>query len=233
MSKLGEYLNEYGYWELITYPSDRYEDRIEPDVVKEKLKNSQVNLRGWPFPYIEESTYREDGVGSYFSGGYQSYTLDSRHVEGLMAFKSGLFIWKKAYWEDVEGHSKEKGAKLLSALGSLYLMTEMYLFLKRYYNGLIGDGETLHIEVNLTDTKNRKLHTFNPRYFHNLLLPDGFRCKIQPIELRKEVQYVDVRASYKNISCKQLRDLFLMFNLENINQESLLNLQEKYLEGDI
>jgi hypothetical protein len=103
-SKLGPHLTT-GHFEVIAYPTVYNAKRIStiPEVA-EAVRQSEVSLRGWNFPHTDNQN------AGPFASGFQSITIShlmGRYIEGYRAYQSGLFLWKRAFWEDAKGKKSE------------------------------------------------------------------------------------------------------------------------------
>ncbi|MFH1336928.1 MAG: ATP-binding protein, partial [Candidatus Zixiibacteriota bacterium] len=89
---IGEELKKYGHWAIYAYPTEYDSNRIDEKKIKELMQKAEANLTTyWPFPHTH------DRNSSNFPNGRQSYTTEGIDREGYRAFKSGLFVWKKAF----------------------------------------------------------------------------------------------------------------------------------------
>jgi len=217
---LGEEFKKYGYWEICAYPIDYNPTRIpNQKIIKELIEKSEVRLRGWNFPHTDFH-----GNVSNFSRGRQSYTIWERYREGYQAYKSGLFVWKRVIWEDIEKHG-EDNKPMLSFISAIWSITEFFLFFKRYYEEIAGESD-LHIELTLNKTKERRLASLD----FNVLLPDWYVSKEDPIFIEENIKVVDLRSSYKEIANRVIRQLFLVFNLDDMREDIVDQWQTRLLE---
>lgn len=219
---LGEELKKYGYWEVYVYPTDYVAKRIaELKKIKELIEKSEVGLGGWHFPDTD------NGNASNFTKCRQAYTIWNKYIEGYRAYQSGLFVWKRAIWEDIEGRNSN-GKPVLSFINAIYSITEFFLFFKRYYEEISPDSD-LHIEVILNGTKDRKLIALDP----SDSLEDWYIAKEDLIRIQEDIKVVDLRASYKEIANRVIRDIFTVFNWDNVSEEVIDKLQTKLIERKI
>lgn len=218
--ELGNELMKYGSWGLIVYPTDYRPKRI-PDHqrVKELIGKSEVQLRGWNFPHTDES-----GNSSNFLKGRQSFTIWDRHTEGHRAYQSGLFAWKSVFWEDKEGHTHD-GKPLLSFISAIWTITELLLFCKRYYEEIAPDS-SLHLEIILSPTKGRQLAAFDAAVH----LAPWYIAKVNSILIQEDIQIVELRASYKEIANRIVKQIFAIFNWDDADPTMIDNWQTKLIE---
>jgi hypothetical protein len=113
------------------------------------LSESEVKLRGWSYPHTNKQTMAN------FGDGRQSSTVYGRYIEAYRAYQSGLFVWDGAYRENDPAFVKEHHERGLSFVNVIYEITEMFLFLKRYYERV--SPEAVHVSIELMDIKHRAL----------------------------------------------------------------------------
>ena len=218
---IGEELKNLGQWTISTYPV-QYDPKRIPDqkAIRELIQRAEVSLRGWPFPFTDPKHVTN------FAKGTQSHTIWDRFVEGYRAYKSGLFICKKAFWEDVQGYKSEDLKPVLSFEYSIWLVTEIFLFVKRYYEEAAPQGD-VSVKIVLNGTKNRRLTSFSRSF-----IPRGDYVAVDdtiPI-IEENIKVVDLRASYKDIAYRVIKEAFLAFNWD-ISPASIRDRQTDLLEG--
>jgi len=224
LESIGNELKKFGYWEVYAYPSYYKLNRVaDQKVMKELIRKSEVRLRGWNFPHTDSH-----GNASNFTRGRQSYTVWERYREGYRAYKSGLFVWKRAFWEDIGEHGGE-GKPILSFISAIWSITEFFLFFKRYYEE-IALGEDLHIKIVLNGTKDRSLVALGSNVFP---LSDYCVAKENPIFFEEDLKVVELKASYKEIANRMIKEIFLVFNSEEITEKTIDQWQTKLIERNM
>jgi len=219
---IGGKLEDYGQWTIYAYPTDYDPNRISDHrKIKDLIHKAEVTLIGWPFPHTQE------GNAVNFTKGTQSHTIHDIYIEGYRAYKSGLFFWQRAFWEDVDRRESEEGKRVLSYPYLIWLVTEFLLFSRRYYDEISPQSD-LHFRIHLTGTKDRKLVTFDrSRDFFS----QSHIASDDPIFVEKDVKVVDLRASYKEIACDVVRGIFAVFNWDDVTEKFIDGWQTKLLEG--
>ena len=240
----GRFFDKYvsfngGFWQVITYPSNYEEERLlTPTDVGTAIETAKVALRGWDFPHIDRH-----GNTSNFNKGKQSFTNWNRYIEGWRAYQSGLFIWKRYFWEDIEGH-QDNNQPLLSLVGVIYSLTEIMTFIKRLY-GEVWNVDSIHYEIWLTNCFNRKLAGFDP--FMPLWDPissvdrklagfDPFMplgdhiSKENEIIVKKDIQSVYLVASHLEVAKDVIKKIFMMFNWDDPQDSMIEGWQKKLIE---
>jgi len=218
---IGDELQNRGHWAVYARPV-RYEPRRIADQkrIKEILERSQVRLRGWYFPHIDPNEL------SNFGQGTQCHIIWDRFREGFRAYRSGFFFAKKAFWEDVEQRKSQDGKPVLSFVYAIWLLTEFFLFFKRYYEAFAPD-EDIIVKIVLSRTLDRKLASFDP-----LISLHGWHiCKEDSIAIEENIKVVDLRASYKEIANRVIREVFTVFNWDTVSEKVVDDWQKKLIEG--
>jgi len=218
--KLGKHMGNNGYWEVVAHPLDFIEKRISDfGILKKMLTESQVRLRGWYFPPVDRYDYM-----SSFAKGIESKTKWKHILEGYRAFRSGQFVWRRMFCEDVLNHPGDgpRGLLFVSALNSI---TEFFLFFKRYYN-LIAPECDLQYKIALHGVKDRQLIPGD----EGILLRGNYVSHEDHIVVENSVSLTDLRASYKEIANYTIREVFQIFNWDNVTEQVIAQWQDKLLE---
>ncbi len=213
-------LDEYGFWELIAYPADYKPDRIiDIASIGKIVSKSQVVLRGWYFPHIDKKV-------SNFNKGKQSFTVWTRYIEGWRIYQSGLFIWRRAFWEDVEGYRNNE-KPVLSFVTAIYSLTEFLLFLKRFYAEALK-VEDIHFSLRLKKCLNRQLAALD--LDSSFSLSDDYISREDVISIEEILRVVELRAAYKEIAARYAKHIFSIFNWEDVADQVIDGWQRKLLE---
>ena len=212
------------YWELLSYPegyiSSRLKDQKE---IKTLVKESTVNLRGWPFPVIEspaEVFNTQDGIESNWSN------LDE--IESCRFFKSGLFFWRSYQLKDEVDSNHQ--AKILCFISAIYQITEYFIFLSRFYNSFEA-SENIVIELTASGLQSRKLVLSDwrvPGLHHRSYYTAGENQYF----FRKTVSTAELSASFKELASEAIQGLFLLFNMENMTPETIATWQNKLIKRE-
>ena len=209
-----------GHWELLAYPTVYSAIRI-PSIpgVKTAVAQSEVSLRGWNFPHTD------GGNAVPFANGFQSTTIGSGDVEGYRASRSGLFLWKRVFWEDTQSKKGDKGRPLLSFISAIYSFTEILIFLSRFYEGIAPDA-SVRCMITLRGCKGRQLAAMNPR----IVLGHNYISHEDVISQEREVQVAQLRASHIAIAADMSKYLFHVFGWLNPDDTMIANWQQQLLK---
>lgn len=210
-----------GFWELAVYPTTYNPDLVPNPVEAGKLiEQSVVHLRGWDLPHVD----RHGGV-SNFNKGKQSFTVSDRvqAQEAWRMYKSGLFVWKDLFKEDLRGYEQD-GKKVLFFVSAIYSLTEMMLLLKRVYAETLG-VESIHVELTLNGCKGRMLGEGQPGLLHL-----GYVSNEDKISIKRDVKTVELMASFESVARDLVREIFMLFNWNDPAESMLEDWQKKLLE---
>jgi hypothetical protein len=207
------------YWEVCSYPTEYNPHRFPNQTyIRDLLRNTEVNIRGWRFPYTDTK-----GNSSNFEQGRQSFSISGHHIEGYQIFQSGLFMWNKILHEEIE--KKDEGGKVLMYEVMIIIITEYFLFLKRFYENLIPNEE-LEVKIGLRNTKDKKLSYLQG----SIPINNFYVCKIPDISIKKRFNTTDLIVSHKEISCEVIRGFFRLFNCDDIKDNTINSYQIRYLD---
>jgi len=214
--------SDVGFWELITYPTTYNPDLIQnPVEAGDIVEQSVVRLRGWDLPHVDRH-----GNVSNFNEGKQSFTVSDRvqAQEAWRMYKSGLFVWKDYFKEDLRGFEQE-GKNVLFFVSAINSLTEIMLFLKRIYTEKL-EVEAIHVELMLSGCKGRVLGEGHP----GLLLHRGYISNEENIHVKRDIKTVDLMASFESVAREFIKEIFMIFNWDNPVESMLEGWQKKLLE---
>lgn len=219
LGKLGDALKT-GYFEIMAHPTVHNPKRIAslPEV-ETVIRESEVSLRGWNFPHTD----KEDS--SPFGYGFQSTTAKDRYIEGFRLYQSGLFLWKRVYWKDIEDKRGRKGQRLLSFIAPIWSFTEFFTFLSRLYERIAPDS-TIHVQVKMTGCDGRELISSDPM----IAFLGGYISREDTISQERETQVVELRASYLDIAREMVKHVFHVFNWLDASDAMIVEWQQKLIK---
>ena len=218
-------LSKFGHWKVYAYPVNYSERRVkDPIAVKNLLAKSIVSLRGWSFPHVQNNN--DHGAKSNFSNGVQSFTDWEGYLEGFRVYLSGLFVWKGKFFEETDGYKKGTDKILLEFVHCIWSVTEFFLFLKRFYE-MVESSDDLYISISLYGCNNRKLTSTD----FGVPLWDNYTCmQEEPIIVEQNIKLVELKAGYKQIAAKVIKQIFLIFNWDSVSEEVIEQWQTKLIE---
>lgn len=208
-----------GYWEITITPLEYAELTTDQTYLKESLKKAEVDLRGWNFPHFDKDDFNN------FSKGVQSWTkyLPS-HIEAFRLYKSGLFIMKRALWEDGDGLKATSGKDALSFAGAIYSVTEFFLFAKRLYAEVLKLESGVRISIKLHGAKDRELVP------HGMVhLWEGYVSGESTIQLERTLSLAGLNSYWQETAADMCIELFRIFNWDRVTLATIEEWQQKML----
>lgn len=201
-----EKIKKLGYWEVAIRPTKFVERRVEQLSDLEKLVlNSQVRIRGWPFPVDE------DGRTSRLAGHVACEVEWGNHWETWRLYQSGLFVWYKANRWDLMAQETGSGGsrpiqagKVLSVGDALYLFSEIFEFASRLALSAAGD-EKMRIEVECHGIQGRHLSV---EVWHDT---PGRKCQAPSWSLARDYSRAQLAADARNLALAAAAELFQLF----------------------
>lgn len=211
-----------GSWGISVYPTIYKSNRIKNPVEAGNIvTKSTVRLRGWDIPHSDRENI------SNFSKGKESFT-DSKEwheAEAWRMYKSGLFIWKELFREDLSRHYESYNQPVFDFVGLAYSVTEFMLFIKRVYTEAI-DSDTIHIKILLNKCKNRRLIVDYPGTFNI----HGHISNEEVIPVEHDIQTVNLQASFEKVARDFIREILMAFNWNDPDETMLESWQKKLIE---
>lgn len=216
---IGSKFTHYGGWEVLAYPVGYKPERLgDPRDVKRLVVMSEVRLRGWNLPHTDKDQ------ASYFLKGFQSLTQWQRYVEGYRAYQSGLFVWKRIFYEDIEGKKDREGKRILSYINLMWEMTEIFVFLKQFY-GRLADIKKVHVRLALNGTANRSLVSEDPL----VDVRDGHVSREPSIVFEEDIPNDQLQQSPEGVANRLIMRTLLIFGAEDIGSSTVAKWQQKLL----
>jgi hypothetical protein len=208
-------------WELTVYPTQYSEDRIRDlSRLEHLIRESEVRLRGRPFPYISNKAEQ----ASMFNSGFQAFYDSADICEAFRLYKSGLFVWKRTFWEDQREARAESHRRVLSFMSAIYSVMECILFIKRLYESLHGITH-IHMTLSLTGCKDRELATFDG----DVTLSDCYVSQTDDISVSRDFKLEELRADPEDVALQITRHIFHVFNWKDVPEETIAFWQSKFL----
>lgn len=193
-----------GHYEVLAYPTAHNPRRIASiAAAADAVRGSEVRLRGWYFPHTD----RQDA--GPFADGFQSASISTilgHHLEGYRIYQSGLFLWKRTFWEDAEGRRTRPGGAILDFVSVIFSFAEFLVFLSRLYERVAPDA-TVRIVITLHGCNGRELVSIEPSTW----IPWSQISHDDPIGQDREVQVAELRASHLAIAAEMARHVFHVF----------------------
>jgi hypothetical protein len=209
-------------FEIVAYPTFYNARRIASiPAAADAVRTNEVMLRGWNFPHTDKAK------SGPFSDGFQSGTVRGQYIEGYRIYQSGLFVWKRAYWEDAENHKSKEGRPLLSFISAIWSFTEFLLFLSRLYEQIAPDA-TVRIVITLRGCEGRQLAAMDPMVV--FFLSDYYIAQDDVIRREREVQVAELRASHLTLAADMVKHVLHVFGWLDVTDETIAHWQQRLLK---
>jgi hypothetical protein len=183
----------------------------------ELRRDAEVAIRGWNLPHIDR-----DHGDTRFQDGIQSWTNVDRCVEAHRAYRSGLFVWRRLLWENLDDDLPEG---VLSYVSSIWSVTEQLLFAARWATD-VSTTETAVVDWQITGLRDRTLWVepgigvrFSQRY----------RCFEEFLTRSVALPSPELKVGWEDLTLDWLSELFELFQAE-IARQTLRDWQTKFLE---
>jgi hypothetical protein len=164
MSDVLAKLKQRGFWKILIRPSEYVENRVhEISHLKEIIRKTVIELRGWDFPHID--THDDFNVGLTWIGQEVDW---SQHIESWRLYQSAQFAFFGSIlddWEDQSFWSRPgpdwRPGTTLSVFDVLARYTEAFEFAARLALGEIN-AESIEVSILLSGLKGRELRVNHP-----------------------------------------------------------------------
>lgn len=141
-----------GYSSVVMYPRLYKKHRVESlSVLREKVEASEVLLRGWPFPNVDEMEMYAHGVHNVFIEHVGKFT------QIWQMGQSGHFAFEQVFPEDALPVYAEYRNKAVFVEYIVEYFTEVFVFAAEFYGTYVGLADSLVIDVTWHGLKDRKL----------------------------------------------------------------------------
>lgn len=221
-----------GYWRIIirstTFKPGLIDSLSSCETI---IRNAQVELRGWPYPFYVTNEKVERG-----QDWIQTAVDFKNHIESWRLYLSGHFIHYTSLREDwmdyqvmAKQDSRFSGITEGDILGfdlMVYDLTEIFEFISRITKGgLYQDGLKVNIELN--NTANRRLFIFdqNRADFHTT-----YKTSANILTYEKEM---DEKIALQNSTENALKAILFFtdrFGWGKPNEISIKDMQQKLLD---
>ncbi|MDI6892411.1 MAG: hypothetical protein QMD08_05425 [Actinomycetota bacterium] len=231
-------IKERGYWVVNFHPTKFVADLIPSRTeAKQIIKDCSVELRGWDYPHVptqndekQEIYLGEDYVEAYID--WWSYKeLWRFHQSGQFVHLFGMTIdWFEEHEWLSEGMRKIEPGTLLDPIATVYLVTEIFEFLRRLaLKGIYSNG--VKVRIRMVGTNNRVLK----------ILDDGraplmmeYKARTNEITVsEKELSEREIIDRSQELALESIHYIFETFDWERQPIETFKSDQQKLLERRI
>lgn len=233
MTILEERINKIkskGYWRVLIRPTT-FETRRIPTFsgARQIIDSSKVSLRGWDYPYWQDSEAKNVGE-------YVECSVDwSQYIEYWRFYRSGQFMHLFAVHEDHIDVEKSLGTSYpprpkrsgyLSFIGATLIVTEIFEFAARLASKDILSPAAF-VSIGLYNMYDHQLAAFNSRR----LMPDRYvRESSEPIVFETQVSAQDLISKTDELALDAVVEIFEHFNWNNPPRDILAEDQRRLRE---
>jgi hypothetical protein len=107
----------------------------------------------------------------------------------------------------------------------IFEITEMFLFLKRYYERIAPDA-VIHAAIELTDMQNRRLEATEWNMIQFLA---DYTCKEPRVLIESDYMVAELRTSSEALAAKVVRKIFEVFNWNDPDPSMIQEQQQRLL----
>jgi hypothetical protein len=186
---------------------------------KDVVENNSVEFRGWDYPHVPRRSSDDTDLapGNNYYEGWNDWGV---HKEIWRMYQSGQFInyraaeedWYKedAWYSDSKLQNIEPGT-ILSVIGTVYLITEIFEFLSRLVKtGIYKKGFT--VDIRLIKTAGRRLVILDPM---RAPLFDEYKTIIEEIPFSAKYSSELMIQNAREEALKVIIHIFQRFRWEN------------------
>lgn len=208
-----------GYSSVVMYPRLYEKHRVEGlSELREKLEASEVLLRGWPFPNVDEMEMYAHGVHNVFIEHVGKFT------QIWQMGQSGHFGFEQVFPEDALPVYAEYRNRAVFVEYVVEYFTELFVFAAEFYGTYLGFTDSLVFDITWHGLKGRKLlsREFIHRDQYDIAQSDEVH-----IELTLSVE--ELKVSWKEQALDSVERVLEVFQAE-ISRGELERMQEKFLK---
>ncbi len=225
-----------GYWEIEIRPVKFLGDKLERAKCQSLVKESQIDLRGWPYPFVSNKI-EEFYLGQNCAVGLVNH---DNYAEIWKMFQSGQFKHYVPFWEDWEpsirwytgfttSFDETKPKKVKGIDMTTYTITEIFKFASNLAEKQTFD-DNVRISLKLHNTFERSLATSEP---YRMLYKD-YKCMMDSITFEKIYAVNDLIKNFADLAIKTTIEIFHSFNWQSQDIEKAIKpVQDKFLKGYI
>lgn len=232
ITKVLDKIKQKGFWRIVIRPT-----KFKPDLIdsssscEELIRNAQVELRGWPYPYYEINDKVERG-----QDWIQTAVDFESHIELWRMYLSGQFIHYSSLredWMDYQRMANEDSRFSSISQGDIlgldlmvYNLTEIFEFISRIAKqGLYPDG--LRVIIELNNTAKRRLFIFD---FSRAGFFTSYKTDTDTLTYSKEMDEETALQNSKQNALQAILFFTDRFGWDKPNETSIKDMQQKLLE---
>jgi diguanylate cyclase (GGDEF)-like protein len=219
--ELGKGIETIAHWEVIANPTRYSSGRISDyATIEGLLRECSTHLRSSSFPYTDPDN------ASNFSEGRQSFKQWDEERGGFREcyrlHKSGLFIYKREFWEDLYDRRMKSEGSHLAFVSAIHTLTEFALFFASLFEK-IAPREKLEVKIRLVGCKGRELAP----YTDGVTLWGRYACRVEEICITQVWATKTLKADTLQIARDWAKHVFHLFNWNDVADQMIDKWQKK------
>jgi hypothetical protein len=217
--------NYIGYREIAFCPVSSFDDkRFEIPQLKEAIKKSSVNFKGWPFIFVSRDPKElyaiQNGIESLVTF---TDSNNNDRIDFWRLYTSGLFYYRTLMWEESQDrkrtkttdinyqHSEEYKGSTMDFLALTFYVAEAINSLTILYSALGLNEEPITTKFRVTGTDNRMLTSYNT----SRELSMAYIARIPEIVEERTYSLNEWEAGIVDLSIDIIKSICLKFNWDN------------------
>jgi uncharacterized protein (DUF2267 family) len=208
-----------GYSSVVMYPRLYEKHRIESlSALRGYVESSEILLRGWPFPNVDEMEMYAHGVHNVFIEHVGKFT------QVWQMGQSGHFAFEQVFLEDGLPVYAEYRNKALFVEYIVEYFTEVFVFAAEFYGTYVGLSDSLVVDVTWHGLKDRKL--LSREYIHR----DQYDiAQSDEVHIELNLTIDELKASWREQALDAVERVLEVFGAE-VSRGELERIQERFLK---
>jgi hypothetical protein len=164
---------------------------------------SVVRLRGWDFPHVDSHGDQQ------FDRGVQSVTAWTSYIEAHRFYYSGLFAWRRRFFEDLPGPDGSSHPNGISFISTMWSLVEYLLFAARYLHDTVPTENAI-VTLRADGLQGRYVYSEQP----SVGLGGRPTTSVTAFERSVEATGLELENAWQDVAVDWTEHFFGMFELE-------------------
>lgn len=184
----------------LRYVTQRFETPRQLRVARDE---NVVRLRGWDFPHVDSRGDQQ------FDRGVQSVTAWTSYIEAHRFYYSGLFAWRRRFFEDLPGPDGSSHPNGISFVSTMWSFVEYLLFTARYLHDTVPT-ESAIVTVRADGLQGRYVYSEQP----SVSLGDRRTTNVTAFQRSVETTGLELESAWEDVAVDWAEHFFGIFELE-------------------
>ncbi len=177
-----------------------------------------VRLRGWDFPHVDS------GGDQQFDSGVQSVTAWTSYLEAHRFYYSGLFVWRRRFFEDLPGPDGSSHPNGISFISTMWSFVEYLLFAARYLHDTVPTENAI-VTLRADGLQGRYVYSEQP----SVSLGGRPTTNVTAFERSVEATGLELENAWEDVAADWTEHFFGVFDLE-LSRSVIHDWQRRLLE---